>query len=336
MIDYSDSISDTITGTRSLVIMEMKEEKRFNPVYWGILFFIAAQILTFCIVSRMDGFLQTNHIYIPPQSSPETISWWPQPPPATPLPGAEAPAPFWASLGPILIYFFAVVIVMGIVLFLIPMSALRNVLRVMFAFLFAWGFFIALVFWIPVTIAVTVAVVVGLTWLFVPRVWLHNVAMILAMVSLGAVFGRMISPWTAMILLLVIAIYDFFAVRFGYMVWLTKKLSESNTLPAFFIPRSMSQWKDRLKENGIAKLVEEKPSERNFSILGGGDIGFPLLLVSSIYFAYGFTNAILVAVFSLVGLIGAYWIQAVFIKGKPMPALPPIAILSLLGILIVR
>jgi presenilin-like A22 family membrane protease len=120
------------------------------------------------------------------------------------------------------------------------------------------------------------------------------------------------------------------------MVWLTNKLSESNTLPAFFIPRSISQWKDRMKERGIAKIVEEKPSERDFSILGGGDIAFPLLLVSSVYFAYGLADSILVAVFSLVGLIGAYWIQAVFIKGKPMPALPPIAALSLIGILIVR
>ncbi len=314
----------------------MKRKIRFNPAYWGTLFFITAQILTFCIVSRMDGFLQTNNIYIPPQSSPEIISFWPQPPLATPTPGAEVAAPFWTSLGPILIYFFAVVIVLGIVLFLIPMSALRNVLRIIFAFLFAWGIFIALVFWVPITIAVTVAVAVGLTWFFVPKVWLHNVAMILTMVSLGAVFGRMISPWTAMILLLVIAVYDFFAVRFGYMIWLTKKLSESNTLPAFFIPRFMSQWKDKLKENGVAKLVEEKPSERDFSILGGGDIAFPLLLVSSVYFAYGFNNAILVAVFSLVGLIGAYWIQAVFIKGKPMPALPPIAALSLIGLLIAR
>ncbi len=316
--------------------METKKKIRFNPVYWSILLFIAAQIITFFIVTRMDGFLQTNNIYVPPQSSPETLSLWPQPPPATPTPGAEAPAPFWTSLGPILIYFFAVVIVLGIVLFLIPMSALKKVLRTIFAFLFAWGIFIALVFWVHIAIAITAAVIVGLIWLFLPRVWLHNLAMMLAMVSLGAVFGRMISPWTAMILLLIIAVYDFLAVRLGYMLWLTKKMSQSVSLPAFFIPRYISEWNASLKENSVAGLIEEKPAERDFSILGGGDIAFPILLVSSVYFAYGFTDAILVAGFSLVGLIGAYWIQAVFIKGKPMPALPPIATLSLIGILIVR
>ncbi|GAI82446.1 unnamed protein product [marine sediment metagenome] len=137
-------------------------------------------------------------------------------------------------------------------------------------------------------------------------------------------------------LILTLAVYDLFAVRFGYMLWLSKKLSESNTLPAFFLPRFLSDWKARLKENVVANLVKVKPAEREFSILGGGDIAFPLLLVSSVYFAYGFTNAILVAALSLIGLIGAYWIQAVFIKGKPMPALPPIAILSLIGLFIAR
>jgi len=209
--------------------MSAKKPARLNPVYWGILLFVIAQILTLLVVSRIDPFLNDNNIYVPSQP-PQTVSWWPG---QVTLPSGEVTeTPAYSSLGPILIYIFAVVAVLGLVLSLIPLAALRFVLRLLFAFLFCWGVFIALVFWIPVTIAVTVAVVVGLTWLFVPRVWLHNVAMILAMVSLGAVFGRMISPWTAMILLLVIAIYDFFAVRFGYMVWLIKKLSESNTLPA--------------------------------------------------------------------------------------------------------
>ena len=139
-----------------------------------------------------------------------------------------------------------------------------------------------------------------------------------------------------MILILALAVYDFLAVRFGYMLWMTKKLSESSTLPAFIIPRNAAEWRSSLKQSAFTKLVEEKPSEREYSILGGGDIGFPLLLVSSAYFGYGLGNALLVSVFSLLGLICAYWIQAAFLKGKPMPALPPIAILSLIALLIVR
>jgi len=82
--------------------------------------------------------------------------------------------------------------------------------------------------------------------------------------------------------------------------------------------------------------VEEKTFESKYSILGGGDVGFPLLLVSSSYFGYGFTDAIIIAGFTLLGLLCAYLLQALFLKGKPTPALPPIAVLSWIALLIVR
>ena len=71
------------------------------------------------------------------------------------------------------------------------------------------------------------------------------------------------------------------------MIWMAKKLSDSNTLPAFFIPKSVSEWKRSMKESSVTTLVEEKSDERKNLILGGGDIGFPLLLVSSVYFCTG-------------------------------------------------
>ena len=311
--------------------MKINRLTRSNPVFWSILIFIAAQILTFGVISRENDFLEANQIYVPPQ--PEALSLWPQP---TVGPSGEVTqTPAYESLGPILIYFFSVVIILGLVLFFIPMKALRFLLRALFAFLFSWSIFVILVFWIPIWAALLVGIAVGVVWFLMPRVWLQNLVMVLAMVGVGAVFGRLISPWTTMALLLALAVYDFLAVRFGYMVWLAKKLSDSNTLPAFFIPRSAGEWKNRMQESTVTRLTEEKSSDRKYSILGGGDIAFPLLLASSVYFAQGFYGALVVAAFSLVGLIGAYWIQAVFLKGKPMPALPPIAALSLIGLLIV-
>jgi presenilin-like A22 family membrane protease len=160
--------------------------------------------------------------------------------------------------------------------------------------------------------------------------------MLLTMASVGTVFGRILSPWTAMILMLVLSIYDILAVRFGYMMWMVAKLNDTDTLPAFILPRHFSEWNISLKKPEVAKLVEKAPAEREFSILGGGDIEFPLLLVAAVYFAYSFTAALIVSAFSLVGLIGAYWIQAVWLKGKSTAALPPIAIVSLIGLLIIR
>jgi presenilin-like A22 family membrane protease len=225
---------------------------------------------------------------------------------------------------------------MGVVLFLIPVKALKFLLRALFAFLFGWGMFIILIFWAPLLAAIGVAAIVALTWLIFPRVWLHNLVMVIAMVALASVFGRVISPWTAMILIAALAVYDFLAVRFGYMIWMAGKLSESNTLPAFVFPRTTSEWSSRLNQTGFTGMVEKESSEREYSILGGGDIGFSLLVVSSFYFAHGFISALFLSFFSLLGLIGAYVIQATFLKGKPMPALPPIAFFCLIGFLVIH
>jgi presenilin-like A22 family membrane protease len=46
------------------------------------------------------------------------------------------------------------------------------------------------------------------------------------------------------------------------------------------------------------------------------------------------TQAIVVGVFALAGLVAAFLIQMYWLKGKPMPALPPIAVLSLAGLLL--
>ena len=303
----------------------------FKPVYWSILIFILAQILTFAVIWRQDPFLEENNIYIPPQ--PTEVIIWPTP---TTSPGGEvATPPPTSSLGPIFIYFAVLIAVMGIVLALIPLSALKFVFRLLFAWLFAWGVFILLIFWLPLWLTLTAAIAVGLLWLFRPQIWLHNLVMMIAMVGVAAVFGRLVSPWTAMILLLALAVYDYFAVRFGYMLWMVNRMSQVTTLPAFILPRDAADLKGSLRESDVSKMVAQKPEDREFSILGGGDIAFPLLLTASVYFASGPGTALVIALASLAGLIGAYWIQAVFLKGKPIPALPPIAALALIAFLIV-
>ena len=284
----------------------MQKRARLEPFLWGSLILITCQALTLYVAFQEKHFVETYQI-TPPQ----------------------------ISLGLPVVYFFAVVVLLGAILLLVPVDKLRIAFRIMFTFLFAWGMFITLALSLPILPASLISIGGGLMWLFRPRVWLHNLLMIFTLASVGAVFGFLLSPWTAISFMLVISVYDVLAVRFGYMLWMAKRLSESGTLPAFVIPRRISAWNLNLKEEGFKKLFEDESAEREFSILGGGDIGFPLLLVVSVFFVYGFTSSIVVAAFSLLGLISAYLIQLFFLRGKPMPALPPITFASLIGFLIV-
>lgn len=284
----------------------MQKRAKLNPFLWSSLILIISQAFALYVAFREKHFVEVYQIT----------------PPEIPL-------------GLPLVYFFGAVVLLGAILLLVPVDKLRMVFRIMFMFLFAWGMFITLGLSLPIPAASLISIAGGLTWLFMPRVWLHNLLMIFTLASVGAVFGFLLSPWTAISFMLVISVYDVLAVRLGYMLWMVKRLSESGTLPAFVIPRRISAWNLNLKEAGFKKLFEDVSAEREFSILGGGDIGFPLLLIVSVFFVYGFTSSAIVAVFSLLGLVSAYLIQLFLLKGKPMPALPPITFVSLIGFLIV-
>ena len=137
-----------------------------------------------------------------------------------------------------------------------------------------------------------------------------------------------------MIFMLVIAVYDVVAVRSGFMVWMADKLSESVALPAFIFPKQTTDWKSSLNDVRVDELQKKESAKREYTILGGGDIGFPLVLVSSVFFEVNLISSVLVGVFALTGLMVAFLIQLFWLKGKPMPALPPIASFSLIGFLI--
>ncbi len=311
--------------------MSAKRPAKPNAVYLGLLLFVIAQILILLVAPRIDPFLEENDIEIPTQP-PAPIAFWPG---QVTLPSGEViDVPANSALGPILIYIFAAVIVLGVTLYKIPLAALRVLLRILFAMLFSWGAFIATIFYVPLVAAVAIAVALGAVWFLIPLVWLHNLALILAVSSIGAVFGRFITPWTAMAIILALAVYDFLAVRFRFMLWMADRLSQVNALPALIIPKDHSEWNFNLKKRE-QKIIELNPAERDYSILGGGDIAFPCLLTASVYFAQGLEPAAIIAGFGLLGLVGVYVIQGRFLKGKPMPALPPIAAFTLIGMFVI-
>jgi presenilin-like A22 family membrane protease len=238
------------------------------------------------------------------------------------------------SLWPILVYFFGVVVVMAVILFIIPLDKLRLFFRILFALMFAWGVFIVSYFFMPDPAAYTLAGIAGLLWLFWARIWLHDILLMVALAAAAAIFGFIFSPWTFMIFMLIIAVYDVLAVRFGLMVWMADRLSGTASLPAFIFPRKTADLTLNIKAVQVGELKKEAAEKREHTVLGGGDIGFPLMLANSVYFAYNMWAAVLVGAFAVVGLMGAFVIQRLWLKGKPMPALPPIAAASLIGFLI--
>ena len=280
-------------------------KSRLSPFLWSGLVMVLALTLALYVAIREKLFFEANQIVSPD-----------------------------ISLGPAIAYFFGVVVVLALILFIIPLSKLRLVFRILFTLMFAWGIFIVIALILPPAAAYPLAIIAGIAWLFWARVWLHDLLLLITLSGAGSVFGFLFSPWTFMIFMLIIAVYDVVAVRFGFMIWMADKLSESATLPAFIFPKKIRDWKLNLKNVRVGDLKKEESDRREYSILGGGDIGFPLMLALSVFFETDLVSAVLVGVFALMGLMSAFLIQSFWLRGKPMPALPPIAFFSLIGFLI--
>ena len=79
-------------------------------------------------------------------------------------------------------------------------------------------------------------------------------------------------------------------------------------------------------------INQVKPGGK-FMVLGGGDIIFPLIFSVSML-ETGFLPALIVALFSILGLIASLMIFMFQKEKKPIPALPPIALFSIIGYII--
>jgi presenilin-like A22 family membrane protease len=283
-------------------------KSRLNPILWSSLVMVAAMTLTLFVAAHNKTFLIVNQDVFPSVKA--------------------------GSVAPVTLYFFGVVVVMALVLFFIPLKWLKYVFKVLFTLMFAWGVLVVTDLSSPSYLNYALAAAAGIVWLFWARIWLHDILLLIALAAAGTVFGFMFSPWAFMIFMLIIAVYDLLAVRFGFMVWMADKLSETTSLPAFIFPKLIKDWRLKLSTVHFGELKEKASEEREYSILGGGDIGFPLMLTVAVFFASDLAGAVVVGIFALAGLICAFLIQIWWLKGKPMPALPPIAFLSLIGFLI--
>lgn len=307
----------------------MKTKANYIPPLWSAVIFLICFGLMFLQVSKESAYIESSQISVPSISGASNG-----------VPGGAglenvAEAISINSTGMPILYFFLLAALLGIALYFVPVAKLWLLLKILFGLGFSWGIFIFFALYLPIVAAAIIAIGGGLAWFFISSVWIHNILLILTLVSLGTVFGAMFSPWTVILIMLVIALYDFLAVKFGYMQWLVRKLSDAETLPAFFIPYEITNLKISL--NGtIVKNIFDDRKNRQFSLLGGGDIFFPLWLSATVWFAAGITIALITAAFSLLGLIITYLIHHFIMKGRATPALPAIFITSLCGLLLVR
>jgi len=188
-----------------------------------------------------------------------------------------------------------------------------------------WGGSLLLSLWMPDILALILVGVLVFWRIRRPLILIHDLAVILGIAGIGAILGIRVAPQLVVLLLMVLSVYDFIAVyKTKHMIKMAKEMLLTGTILALIVPSKISDFK--------ADLKEVKPGGQ-FLILGGGDVAFPLLLCVSLI-SEGIINSLIVAIFALVGLLVSFWLFASQKIRQPIPALPPIALFSIIGFLI--
>ena len=217
------------------------------------------------------------------------------------------------------------------ILFIIYLLRFKPKKRIIFKFLFAttvfFGGVLFLEAWIPEPAPLIFILFLIFWWFKEPSILNQDILIILGLAGVGATLGLTLRPLMMVALLIIFSIYDFIAVyKTKHMIKMAKEMIESRAILALVIPSSVSGFKESL---------EKIEPGGKFLILGGGDIVFPLLFCASLI-PSGILNSIIVAIFSLIGLfVGFYFFTKQKVR-KAIPALPPIALFSIIGFLITR
>ncbi len=159
-------------------------------------------------------------------------------------------------------------------------------------------------------IAFILAIVLAILKIFKPNVYIHNFTELFTYGGLAAIFVPVLNVLSVTILLIAISIYDMIAVwKTKHMISMAKFQAKAKIFAGFLVPYK----KDRT------------------AVLGGGDIGFPLLFSGVILKTNDFLSA------SIVILAVAIALTLLFILGKKdkfYPAMPYLTAGCFIGYLI--
>jgi len=204
------------------------------------------------------------------------------------------------------LWFFVVVVVALSISFF---SATRN--------------FDKLIFGIPL-IAAVVALSLAIIKIYKRNFLVHNFTELLIYPGIAAVFVPLLNIYTVVGLLVLISIYDMWAVwHTGIMQKMAKyQINKLKIFSGFFVPyiskqvrTKIKKWKKTLKKTELKK----KKIKINIAILGGGDIVFPIITAGVMLKTLGLVSAILVILGATFGLAYLFFFSE---KKKFYPAMP--------------
>ncbi len=203
------------------------------------------------------------------------------------------------------------------------------------------------------TIAIILAVILGLWKVFKPNIYIHNFTELFIYPAIALLFVPVINLFSITMLLILISIYDAYAVwKSKHMVTLAESQTKAQLFAGLYIPYNSKQGmpgstskthitnptthstsstthssKTTSATTTTTKITPSQHTttttqETRTAVLGGGDIAFPLLFTGVMLKLYGLNAALIVPIFTTIAL------ALLFFYGKPNRYYPAMLFIS--------
>ena len=183
------------------------------------------------------------------------------------------------------------------------------------------GIYLALSVFVNSTVAILVSIILVYLKLNLNNEFIYNSTEILFYAGLTVFFAPLLDVFFMLILLILISIYDYIAVyKSKHMVKMANFTSKTSIFPGL---KYSTRQKTSASSNSKTSAKTLKPIKT--SILGGGDIIFPLLYTAVIYNTYiaqpvsAFIFSLIVIICSTLALAALFYLGS---KDKFYPAMP--------------
>ncbi|MEK6915414.1 MAG: presenilin family intramembrane aspartyl protease [Nanoarchaeota archaeon] len=219
-----------------------------------------------------------------------------------------------------------------LLMFLFMKLRAESVLRIWFTIVVVLGISIALnaiLIKLPYSaiISFIIALPLGIFKIFKRNAIIHNATELLIYPGIATVFIPILNIWAVVILLVIISLYDMYAVwHSGFMQKMAKfQIQKLKIFSGFFVTYIRKQ--DKLIINNSRSVREKnkklKKIKANVAILGGGDVVFPIILAGVVLRTLGLWQALIIALGATLALAYLFYRSE---KGKFYPAMPFITI----------
>ncbi|MEK6896038.1 MAG: presenilin family intramembrane aspartyl protease [Nanoarchaeota archaeon] len=208
-----------------------------------------------------------------------------------------------------------------------------------------WWFFVVIVIGLAVAfntflisipgssfIALGIGLILAYFKVFKRNLWVHNTTELFIYPGIAALFVPLLSLWVIIVLLIIISMYDMYAVwHAGFMQKMAKyQIEKVRVFSGFFVPY-LAKGQRTILEKAKASGKKLKNIKVHFAILGGGDVVFPIMLSGVLVVQGLFLSALLVTLGATIALAFLFYISK---KGKFYPAMPFISAGCLVALIV--